>query len=73
MDWSHDRPKKHPHPHSCGDVVEEMVIDGVAFRPHHVIYHFHTVFLKNAKSFAGHDGIRIDRTDHDARYAVRKN
>lgn len=43
------------------------------FRPHHVIYHFHTVFLKNAKSFAGHDGIRIDRTDHDARYAVRKN
>lgn len=60
-------------PHSCGDVAEEMAIDGVAFRPHHVIYHFHTVFLKNAKSFAGHDGIRIDRTDHDARYAVRKN
>ena len=59
--------------HSCGDVVEEMAINGVAFRPHHVIYHFHTVFLKNAKSFAGHDGIRIDRTDHDARYAVRKN
>lgn len=62
---------------SSGQAANFFALFNICNNGDHIVassaYHFHTVFLKNAKSFAGHDGIRIDRTDHNARYAVRKN
>ena len=50
-----------------------MAIDGVAFLPHHVANHFDARFLKDAKAFARHNRVRVNRSDHHACDAVRQN